>query len=54
MTKIKRINIYCQLLVIIFLKVWLIVWQITIILMYVSSQTTPESAVEDDRTKNKM
>ena len=28
--------------------------QITIILMYVSSQTVPESAIEDDDTKNKM
>ena len=37
-----------------FLKVWLISRQLTMILMYVSSQTVPESAIEDDDTKNKM
>ena len=37
-----------------FLKIWLISRQITMILMYVSSQTVPESAIEDDDTKNKM
>ena len=37
-----------------FLKVWLISLQLTMILMYVSSQTVPESAIEDDDTKNKM
>ena len=37
-----------------FLKEWLISRQMTIILMYVSIQTVPESAIEDDDTKNKM
>ena len=37
-----------------FLKVWLISRQSTMILMYVSSQTVPESAIEDDGSKNKM
>ena len=37
-----------------FLKVWLISRQSTMILVYVSSQTVPESAIEDDGSKNKM
>ena len=37
-----------------FLNVGLISRQMTMILIYVSSQTVPESAVEDNGTKNKM
>ena len=37
-----------------FLKVWLISRQMTMILMYVSSQIVPESAIEYDDSKNKM
>ena len=37
-----------------FLKVRWISRQMTMILMYASSQTVPESAIEDDGTKNKM
>ena len=37
-----------------FLKAWLISRQMTMILMYVSSQTVPESAIEADGSKNKM
>ena len=37
-----------------FLKVWLISRQSTMILVYVSGQTVPESAIEDDGSKNKM
>ena len=36
-----------------FHKVRWISQQMTMILMYVSSQTVPESAIEDDDTKNK-
>ena len=36
-----------------FLKVRWISRQMTMTLMYVSSQTVPQSAIEDDATKNK-
>ena len=37
-----------------FLKVRLLSRRMTMILKYVSSQTVPESAIEDDGLKNKM
>ena len=54
MNKMKKIDDFFSVNCYNFLKVWLISRQSTIILMYVSSQTVPESAIEDDGSKNKM
>ena len=51
--KNKIDNIFFQFNCYNFLKVRWISRQMTMILMYVSSQTVPESAIEDDGTKNK-
>ena len=53
MNKIKKKIIFFQVNCYNFLKVRWISRQMTMILMYVSSQTVPESAIEDDDTKNK-
>ena len=54
MNKIKKIyNIFFQANCYNFLKVRWISRQMTMILIYASSQTVPESAIEDDDTKNK-
>ena len=50
---VKKLIIFFQVNCYIFLKVRWISRQMTMILMYVSSQTVPESAIEDDDTKNK-
>ena len=54
MNKIKKKWIFFLVNCYNFLKVWLISRQSTMILVYVSSQTVPESAIEDDGSKNKM
>ena len=54
MNKIKNLIIFFfQVKCYNFLKVRWISRQMMMILMYVSSQTVPESAIEDDGTKNK-
>ena len=53
MNKIKNLIIFFQVNCYNVLKVRWISRQMTMILMYVSSQTVPESAIEDDGTKNK-
>ena len=53
MNKIKKLIIFFQVNCYYFLKVRWISRHMTMILMYVSSQTVPKSAIEDDGTKNK-
>ena len=54
MNKIKKYEDFFSVNCYNFLKVWLISRQSKMILVYVSSQTLPESAIEDDGSKNKM
>ena len=54
MTKRKKMKIFFPVNCCNFLKVRWTSRQMTMILMYVSSQTVTESAIEDDDTKNKM
>ena len=53
MNKIKKKDNIFQVNCYNFLKVRWISRQMTMILMYVSGQTVPESAIEDDDTRNK-
>ena len=54
MNKVKKmIMFFFQVNCYNFLKVRWISRQMTMILMYVYNQTVPESAIEDDDTKNK-
>ena len=53
MNKIKKLIIFFQVNCYNVLRGRWISRQMTMILMYVSSQTVPESAIEDDGTKNK-
>ena len=54
MNKIKILIIFFSVNCYNFLKVLCISRQMTMILMNVSSQTVPESSIEDDGSKNKM